>query len=218
LDRKINYTTNSNGVFFNLSVLPCEVIAEIDNIIKTYEQCHRKLRGGSEGAADATPNAPSVAPTPEATEVPVAPTSAQPPGEYAFVELFGGECIDPFDTAWASTFTVVDCATPHVAQLVYAGDLALDETYPSYPGDSRVGKAAMAGCSRKAVLNLTTAKVYTDLLVSAAYPISSEAWDSGDTRYYCFVNLASGGPIDGDLAGKLITEGAESAPEPTATP
>jgi hypothetical protein len=163
-------------------------------------------------------SAPSVAPTPEATEVPVAPTSAQPPGEYAFVELFGGECIDPFDTAWASTFTVVDCATPHVAQLVYAGDLALDETYPSYPGDSRVGKAAMAGCSRKGVLNLTTAKAYTDLLVSAAYPISSEAWDSGDTRYYCFVNLASGGPIDGDLAGKLITEGAESAPEPTATP
>jgi hypothetical protein len=161
---------------------------------------------------------PAAVPTPEATEAPVVPTATQPPGEYAFTELFGGECLEPFDTAWAATFTVVDCATPHAAQLVYAGDLALDETYLSYPGDKRVGKAAMAGCSRKGVLNLTTAKAYTDLLVSSAYPVSSEAWDSGDTRYYCFVNLSSGDPIEGDLAGKLITQGAEATPEPTATP
>ena len=161
---------------------------------------------------------PAAVPTPEVTEPPVAPTATQPPGDYAFTELFGGECLEPFDTAWAATFTVVDCATPHSAQLVYAGDLALDETYLSYPGDDRVGKAAMAGCSRKGVLNLTTAKAYTDLLVSSAYPVSSEAWDSGDTRYYCFVNLSSGDPIEGDLAGKLITQSAETAPEPTATP
>jgi hypothetical protein len=161
---------------------------------------------------------PVAVPTPEVTEPSVAPTATQPPGDYAFTELFGGECLEPFDTAWAATFTVVDCATPHSAQLVYAGDLALDETYLSYPGDDRVGKAAMAGCSRKGVLNLTTAKAYTDLLVSSAYPVSSEAWDSGDTRYYCFVNLSSGDPIEGDLAGKLITQGAEAAPEPTATP
>jgi hypothetical protein len=161
---------------------------------------------------------PASVPTPEVTEAPVAPMAMQPPGDYAFTELFGGECLEPFDTAWAATFTVVDCATPHSAQLVYAGDLALDETYLSYPGDDRVGKAAMAGCSRKGVLNLTTAKAYTDLLVSSAYPVSSEAWDSGDTRYYCFVNLSSGDPIEGDLAGKLITQGAEADPEPTATP
>ena len=161
---------------------------------------------------------PAAVPTPEATEAPVAPTATQPPGEYEFTELFGGECLDPFDTAWAATFTVVDCATPHAAQLVYAGDLALDETYLSYPGDNRVGKAAMSGCSREGVLNLKTAKAYSDLLVSSAYPVSSEAGDSGDTRYYCFVNLSSGDPIEGDLAGKLITQGAEAAPEPTATP
>ena len=76
----------------------------------------------------------------------------------------------------------------------------------------------MAECSRKGVLNLKTAKNYSDLLVSAAYPVSSEAWDSGDTRYYCFVTLSSGVPIDGNLAGKLITPGAEATPEPTVTP
>ncbi|MEY4898454.1 MAG: hypothetical protein RL294_265 [Actinomycetota bacterium] len=161
---------------------------------------------------------PAAAPTPEVTEAPVAPTTAQLPGEYSFIELFGGECLDPFDTAWASTFIVVDCATPHSAQLVYAGDLAADGSYLSYPGDDIVGNAAMAECSRKGVLNLASAKTYSDLLVSSAYPISAEAWDSGDTRYYCFVNLSSGDPIDGDLAGKLITRGAEATPEPTATP
>jgi hypothetical protein len=161
---------------------------------------------------------PAAAPTPEVTEAPVAPTTAQLPGEYSFIELFGGECLDPFDTAWASTFIVVDCATPHSAQLVYAGDLAVDGSYLSYPGDDIVGNAAMAECSRKGVLNLAGANTYSDLLVSSAYPISAEAWDSGETRYYCFVNLSSGDPIDGDLAGKLITRGAEATPEPTATP
>ena len=37
LDRKIDYTTNSNGVFFNLSFLSNEVIRDIDSIIKKYE-------------------------------------------------------------------------------------------------------------------------------------------------------------------------------------
>ena len=161
---------------------------------------------------------PAAEPTPEGIDVPASQTTAQPVGEYAFSDLFGGECLDPFDTAWASTFTVVDCATPHPAQLVYAGDLSIDGSYPSYPGDDRIGSAAIAGCSRKGVLNLKTAKTYSDLLVSAAYPISSEAWDSGDKRYYCFVTRSSGVPLDINLAGKLITQGAEATPEPTATP
>jgi len=163
-------------------------------------------------------SSPAATPLSETSEAPTEPTTAQPAGDYLFTELFGGECLDPFETAWASTFTVVDCATPHTAQLVYAGDLALDGSYLSYPGDDAIGNAAMAECSRKGVLNLASAKTYSDLLVSASYPISSEMWDSGDTRYYCFVNLSSGSPINGDLAGRLITQDAAPTPEPTATP
>ena len=37
LDRKIDYTVNNNGVFFNLSALPHELIRDIDTIIKKYE-------------------------------------------------------------------------------------------------------------------------------------------------------------------------------------
>jgi hypothetical protein len=158
---------------------------------------------------------PAVAPVPTETAAPGAPTATQLPGEYPFGQLFGGECLDPFVDAWAETFTVVDCATPHAAQLVYAGDLAIDGTYPSYPGDSRIGKAALAGCSRQGVLDLSAAKKITDLQISAAYPASSEAWDSGDTRYFCFASRSGGTPLDTSIAGSLMTQPVEPTPEET---
>ena len=160
---------------------------------------------------------PAAAPTPTETAVPSLPTSTQPPGEYPFAQLYGGECIDPFVDAWAATFTVVDCATPHAAQLVYAGDLAIDGTYPSYPGDSRIGKAALAGCTRPGVLDLSTAKGFTDLQISAAYPASSVAWDSGDTRYFCFATRTSATPLDVSVAGSLMTQPVEPTPEATSS-
>ena len=165
----------------------------------------------------ATLATPAAIPAAQPTDTPTAPTALQPPGEYAFDELFGGECIDPFDTAWAATFTVVDCATPHAAQLVYSGDLAVDEAYPSFPGDTHVGNAAMAGCSEQGVLDLAKAKTYRDLLMSAAYPVTSEAWDSGDTRYFCFTNLSSGELLTGSIAGDGVTPGVAPTPEPTAS-
>lgn len=158
---------------------------------------------------------PAATPEPTETAAPALPTATQPPGDYPFGELFGGECLNPFVDAWAETFTVVDCATPHAAQLVYAGDLAVDGTYPSYPGDSRIGKAALAACSRQGVLDLSAAKKITDLQISAAYPSSSVAWDSGDTRYYCFASRTSATPLDASIAGSLMTQSGEPTPEAT---
>jgi hypothetical protein len=160
---------------------------------------------------------PAAAPTPTETAAPALPTSTQPPGEYPFAQLYGGECIDPYVDAWAATFTVVDCATPHAAQLVYTGDLAIDGTYPSYPGDSRIGKAALAGCTRPGVLDLSTAKGFTDLQLSASYPASSVAWDSGDTRYFCFAARSSATPLDASVAGSLMTQPVEPTPEATTS-
>lgn len=158
---------------------------------------------------------PAAAPTPTETVAPSLPAGTQPPGEYPFAQLYGGECIDPFVDAWAATFTVVDCATPHSAQLVYAGDLAIDGTYPSYPGDSRIGKAALAGCTRPGVLDLSTAKGFTDLQISTSYPVSSVTWDSGDTRYLCFATRSSATPLDASVAGSLMTQPVEPTPEAT---
>jgi len=158
---------------------------------------------------------PAATPEPTETAAPALPTATQPPGDYAFGELFGGECLNPFVDPWAETFTVVDCATPHAAQLVYAGDLAVDGTYPSYPGDSRIGKAALAACSREGVLDLSAAKKITDLQISVAYPVSSVAWDSGDTRYYCFASRTSVTPLETSIAGSLMTQSGEPTPEAT---
>jgi hypothetical protein len=158
---------------------------------------------------------PAAIPEPAETAAPALPTATQPPGEYPFGELYGGECLNPFVDAWAETFTVVDCATPHAAQLVYAGDLAIDGTYPSYPGDSRIGKAALAACSREDVLDLSAAKKITDLQISAAYSASSVAWDSGDTRYFCFASRSSATPLDASIAGSLMTQSDEPTPEAT---
>lgn len=158
---------------------------------------------------------PVAAPVPTATAAPGLPTATQPPGDYPFGQLFGGECIDPFVDAWAETFSVVDCAAPHAAQLVYAGDLAVDGTYPSYPGDSRIGNAALAGCSRKGVLDLSAASTITDLQISTAYPASSVAWDSGDTRYFCFASRTGGTPLDKSIAGTLMTQPGDPTPEAT---
>ena len=160
---------------------------------------------------------PAPAPVAMPTAEPTA-TAAREPGKWAFDQLFGGECITPFDGAWSETFTVVDCATDHAAQLVYAGDLATDGAYPSYPGDSHTGNAAMSLCQRKGVLSLGAAKHYSDILVSAAYPVSQAVWESGDTRYYCFVSRDGGANLNGDLAGSLLTSGGASTPAPTSTP
>ena len=38
LEHKVAYTVNRNGVFFNMSPLSDELVRQIDEIIKTYEQ------------------------------------------------------------------------------------------------------------------------------------------------------------------------------------
>ncbi len=73
-------------------------------------------------AASATSAAASAAPSDEPTaeqssEAAAAPaqplqfaTTQATPGEHAWTELAGGECLSPFTDAWAQTFTVVDCS------------------------------------------------------------------------------------------------------------
>src|SRR5690606_35455474 len=70
-------------------------------------------------AAAALPSSsPSPTPSPSATALPAGPVE---PGVWAWNELLGGECLESYDDPWAEEFTVVDCAEPHPAQLVYRG-------------------------------------------------------------------------------------------------
>ncbi len=139
--------------------------------------------------------------TPEPTATKEADATAiREPGTWAWNQLFGGECIDPFPGAWAESFEVVNCETPHAAQLVAVGDLA-DGAGAAFPGADKAAALAETACSAQGVLDLTTAGAYPNLQVSLAYSPTQEQWDAGDTKYYCFVSLADASPITGSVAG-----------------
>lgn len=141
----------------------------------------------------------SVAPEPTATEEAGA-TATREPGTWAWNQLYGGECIDPFPGAWSESFEVVACDAPHEAQLVAVGDLT-EGTGGSFPGVDQVAALAETACSAQGVLDLTKAGAYPNMQISTAYAPSQEQWDAGNTSYYCFVSLADAAPITGSVAG-----------------
>ncbi|WP_167050678.1 septum formation family protein [Salinibacterium sp. ZJ77] len=146
----------------------------------------------------ATETAP--APDPEPTALPVGPVE---PGEYAWDELLGGECIDPYNDPWVEEFTVVDCAEPHRAQMVMRGTFAPSAegvTDDPFPGaDALQGQLSLL-CSAPGVIDLAAAGQYPDVQFQGSYPPNEEQWAAGDRTYFCFVSRASGEPLVGSVA------------------
>lgn len=152
---------------------------------------------------------PTASPTPTPTALPIGPVD---PGTYRWDELLGGECLDPYVDAWQSDYTVVDCADPHPAQLVYRNwfpnpDLAADPTLPptvtpgssDYPGAEVLATQIPALCSAAGVVDLPAAGAYSDAQIQGAYPATAQQWDK-DPSYYCFVSRSSGEPLTGSVA------------------
>ena len=147
-------------------------------------------------SATKTPT-PSATPTPTPTVVaPVGPAAA---GEQKWTALTGGECLDPYSTPWAETFTVVDCAAPHAAQMVFSAPVNTDPA-AGYPGEDAILKQIYLWCSAPGVLDAAAAAGYSDLQVQGTYPVSEEQWADGERNYFCFVNRSSGEPLTGSVA------------------
>lgn len=143
---------------------------------------------------------PEASPAPSATETPIPePTAAQPPGVHPWDTLFGGECIDPYVNPWAEEFTVVDCAAPHAAQLVYRGELPGDAAAP-FPGEDALSAQTVELCRAAGVIDVAAASGVPDLQVQASYPLE-EQWGSGERTYYCFANRSGGEPLTGTVQG-----------------
>ncbi|MDQ1563882.1 MAG: hypothetical protein QOI14_833, partial [Actinomycetota bacterium] len=152
----------------------------------------------AETSADqAIPPASTGAATPAAPQATVNGLAA--PGVHPFAALQGGECLQPFTTAWAATYTVVDCAAGHSGQLVFKGKLP-DAATAAYPTGAQFQTEITPLCSAPTVINYGIAKAVTDLQVSFSYPATAQAWNGGDRTYYCFVNRSGGGGLPGDLA------------------
>ncbi|HLU62912.1 MAG TPA: septum formation family protein [Protaetiibacter sp.] len=149
-------------------------------------------------AAPLPSSTPTPSPTP--TELPVGPVE---PGVWAWDELLGGECLADYEDPWAEEFTVVDCAEPHPAQMVYRGEFppsAEGVTNDPFPGTETLNGQLSILCSAPGVVDLAVAGQYTDVQLSGSYPVTAEQWDAGDRSYYCFVSRSSGEPLTGTLA------------------
>jgi hypothetical protein len=164
----------------------------------------QKLVGGA--APVAAPNAtatatPKTTPAPTPTPAPTAEaTGPQAVGVHAWDTLGGGECLQPYTSPWEQTFTVVDCAAPHAAQLVYRGVFAGDAG-TAFPGEAALAAQINALCSAPGVIDLAVAGALPDLQLQGSYPITAEQWTSGPRHYYCFVSRSSAKPLTASIAG-----------------
>ncbi|WP_426725420.1 septum formation family protein [Curtobacterium flaccumfaciens] len=156
-------------------------------------------------AASSAPATPSAAPSASASQpgdaaAPAATlqfaTTPALPGEHPWTDLAGGECLSPFTNAWSQTFTVVDCATPHIGQLT--ARLAVEGD--TYPGAEALATQAADQCQSDAALNASAAAAVGDVQVQGSYAPDQATWDQGDRFIACFVTRSSGQPLTGSLA------------------
>ena len=144
--------------------------------------------------ATATPT-PTPTPTPTAAPVVTGPAAA---GPHKWNELRGGECVDPFSSVWAETFTVVDCAAPHPAQMVFRG--TFPDAPAAYPGAPALQAQINLLCGSPTVVNLAAAGAYANIQVSASYAADAAEWAEGQHDYFCFISRAGGEPLTGSVA------------------
>jgi hypothetical protein len=151
--------------------------------------------------------------TPSPSASPAVALGPVAPGEYAWDELLGGECLDPFESPWQTTYVVVDCAVPHPAQMVHRGVIPEKPTDTGlYPGEEAVQAQAVAICrSGSGIFDPAVVSALTDAVVQASYP-TQEVWDDGGRDYFCFVSRSSGELITGDLALPQVAPPAPAAP------
>ncbi|ROS65329.1 putative regulator of septum formation [Curtobacterium sp. PhB172] len=157
----------------------------------------------SPAAASSAPATPSAAASAAPSDEAAAPaatlqfaTTPALPGEHAWTDLAGGECLSPFTNAWAQSFTVVDCATPHIGQLT--ARIAVDGD--AYPGAEALATQAADQCQSDAALNASAAAAVGDVQVQGSYAPDQATWDQGDRFISCFVTRSSGQELTASLA------------------
>jgi hypothetical protein len=160
---------------------------------------------------------PALFPPPQEEAAPVAsqaPAIAQPlpvgpiaVGEHDWDALLGTECIDPYVSAWQEKYTVVDCAAPHAAQMVFHGIFA-DEAWAPYPGAAELQSRINLLCTSPTTVNYEVARQYSDIQIAASYAATEQQWLDGERDYYCFVSRSSGQPLEVSVANPpVVAEG-----------
>jgi hypothetical protein len=163
-----------------------------------------------DGSGRAVPTAtPTGSATPDAVAPPTpTPTAAPEPapavtgpaavGVHPWTDLRGGECLEPFGSPWDESFTVVDCATPHAAQLISRVSLG-DDPAAAYPGEAAITAQLNLACTSPGVLDFAAASAYPDVQWQASYPVSDAQWAEGQRAYSCFITRSSGEKLTGSV-------------------
>ena len=112
----------------------------------------------------------------------------------AIVDLEAGDCFDlPDDATEADelvTVDVIDCATPHLAEVVSIGSLDTDGS--PYPADDELFARVEAACRTERVVESDA----FGLLPIAPTP---ELWDSFDGWFVCVAIPYGGVPVTGSI-------------------
>ena len=140
---------------------------------------------------------PKFSPSPTPSSAPSGQAAA---GVRLWSALRGGECIDPYTNPFALKFTVVDCAAPHSAQMVFRGSFPGEATV-AYPGLDALQSQINLLCTAPGVIDLATAGNYSDIQFQASFAATTEEWTKGQHDYFCFVNRSGGQPITNTVAG-----------------
>ncbi|WP_345762474.1 hypothetical protein [Diaminobutyricibacter sp. McL0608] len=123
---------------------------------------------------------------PRPTPTMVATVPAQPVDS-----LKTGDCLQVYPSPWAAGYPVVDCAAPHIAQLLSRGVLSQPAGEP-FPGAQALEIQVTDLCSAPGLLNWDWVAVWNeDVQTDLRYPNTAAQWNSGARSYYCFVNTFS---------------------------
>ena len=155
---------------------------------------------------------PEVA-APVASAVPAQPVAVGPvtPGSYAWGDLLGSECLDPYVSAWQETYTVVDCTAPHTAQLLFHGYFG-DEAWAPYPGLTELQSRINLLCTAPTTVNYPAASQFADIQIAASYAATEDEWANGQRDYFCFVTRSSLEPMTVSVANAPVAaEGLTAA-------
>ncbi len=184
-------------------VLPAAVIAVAVLVLAGLFLLGTRLPSILSAAPAATPT-PTTTPTPTPTPTPTSTAGPQLAGTYDWSDLRGGECINPFTSAWQQKFTVVDCAVPHGAQVMSRGSLS-DDPAAAYPGQDAIKQQLNLLCQQPANFNSAILAAYPDVVWQADYPVNAAQWQAGLRDYYCFVSRSSSLPITGNFAPAVFS-------------
>lgn len=167
--------------------------------------------GSARAAASTSPHTkspliPELQPRPAPLGVPPRPTPTTPLATAPARQvdsLTTGDCLQLYPSAWEEAYPVVDCAAPHIAQLLHRGTLP-QPAGAAFPGTQALETQVTDLCGAPGILNWDWVAVWNeDVQIDLRYPRTAGQWDSGARSYDCFIYTYSRHELTGSaVAGQ----------------